>query len=327
MRFLETLLNMRKLNIPGLVMLVIGHCGFALAQDVVGPYAELVQTIESAARPMLTAVQRNHQRNHFCVIGYAEDTGGGGEAAPFPSYFVHWREGRQLIQWEGVREIEWSHEVDQADVLTGVVDADLLLVRRRNQLGADTVETSDELAGSTYLVTRTWWNRVVEDCVAHGSSFVIDAFDEGDPVGYFPPSAFHYFDGTARYGSLSEGLLADAVNTLIKVEDRRRDRANTFCAVGARYREGEHFDRLWVVWQEEQRLMLWNDDYAQGGAALVRATLDLPLEQSPPAREEMMAASSENNRFGLPRHADPVWRGVMVEHCLKYGETVRFGAR
>lgn len=49
----------------------------------------------------------------------------------------------------------------------------LVMARRDLKLGKDTVETLDDIKGSTYLVTRGWWQAVAKDCAAHGEQVVV----------------------------------------------------------------------------------------------------------------------------------------------------------
>jgi hypothetical protein len=76
---------------------------------------------------------------------------------------VHWKEERVLILWDG------SEYPDSRD-------KGLIHTRRNLELDKDTVETEEELNGSTYLETRAWWESVAKDCDAHGEKFTVKPF-------------------------------------------------------------------------------------------------------------------------------------------------------
>jgi hypothetical protein len=52
----------------------------------------------------------------------------------------------------------------------------LVMARRDLRLGEDTVETEDDINGSTFLVTRAWWHAVSRDCAANGQHYTIGWF-------------------------------------------------------------------------------------------------------------------------------------------------------
>jgi hypothetical protein len=52
----------------------------------------------------------------------------------------------------------------------------LVTTNRDLKLGKDTVERAEEINGSTYLVTRAWWNAVAEDCALHGDKLTLAPF-------------------------------------------------------------------------------------------------------------------------------------------------------
>jgi len=107
-----------------------------------------LSTYLSRARPRPAGPQR------FCVVGYAHADGD-------RTALVHWREGRRLILWDG-------RDPDHP--------ASLLTWGRRDlDLTRDVVATEAAIAGSTYLVTRAWADRVVADCARHGARYTVAA--------------------------------------------------------------------------------------------------------------------------------------------------------
>lgn len=109
----------------------------------------------AAARKLLQQEKLASTVNHFCVVGYRF---GNGQAHAW----VHWKEQQRLLLWMG--------GLDEETRVEGLVTA-----RRDLKLGKDTVETADDIKGSTYLVTRAWWQAVAKDCAAHGEQITVRA--------------------------------------------------------------------------------------------------------------------------------------------------------
>lgn len=82
------------------------------------------------------AKHRPNAVNNFCVIGMSADH--------TKNAWVLWREGKQIILWEG--------------------GGDLDLSRRIIHLPADVVPTESDLHGSTYLVTQSWVAALTTQC-------------------------------------------------------------------------------------------------------------------------------------------------------------------
>jgi hypothetical protein len=74
--------------------------------------------------------------NTFCILGFSADDA--------KSAWVLWREGREIILWEG--------------------GSDLSLSRRVIHLKSDVVPTEADLHGSTYLVTKPWVDGLSKSC-------------------------------------------------------------------------------------------------------------------------------------------------------------------
>ena len=82
--------------------------------------------------------RRSRVGNDFCVLGYVTSDN-------LKSAWVIWRQGREIILWEGQ-------------------DGDLALSRRVINLKSDVVPTDGDVHGSTYLVTKAWVERITTTC-------------------------------------------------------------------------------------------------------------------------------------------------------------------
>ncbi|HOY69771.1 MAG TPA: hypothetical protein PL131_00715 [Methylotenera sp.] len=106
-------------------------------------------------KKLLLTEHKNKRNNHFCVIGYVWSDN---EIA-----WVHWVEEKRLILWE------------QSDDMRSF-ETSLTNSRRDLKLGVDTVEKPEDINGSTYLVTREWWQAVAQDCAKHGQKITLKPF-------------------------------------------------------------------------------------------------------------------------------------------------------
>jgi len=111
---------------------------------------------ERAIRNRIAFEKRNHVTNHFCVVGYEWPDGG-------IQVWVNWREQKTNILWDGNEDRELR-------------ELGLMATRRNLRLGKDTVETNNDIGGSTYLVTRRWWQGIADDCMANGEKYTIKPF-------------------------------------------------------------------------------------------------------------------------------------------------------
>lgn len=109
-------------------------------------------SLQAAALELLLFEKRAFTVNHFCVVGYRGDG--------YKNAWVHWKEQQRLLLWRA--------SDDEKMRVKGLVQA-----RRDLKLGRDTVETEDDIKGSTYLTTRAWWQAVVNDCEAHGEQLTM----------------------------------------------------------------------------------------------------------------------------------------------------------
>jgi hypothetical protein len=80
--------------------------------------------------------------NDFCIAGYITPDN-------LKNAWIIWRQGRQIILWEGQT-------------------ADLDAARRKIDLKSDVVPTENDLHGSTYLVTKAWVENVTSNCERSG---------------------------------------------------------------------------------------------------------------------------------------------------------------
>jgi hypothetical protein len=101
-----------------------------------------------------TLVRRDAKtpQNHFCVVAYRLANGE-------LQAWVHWLEGNAIILWEP--------RID--DPAHGLVWS-----RRYLRLDRDVVASEDDVAGSTYRVTKSWVEGIVEDCASAGDRFVVE---------------------------------------------------------------------------------------------------------------------------------------------------------
>lgn len=83
----------------------------------------------------------------FCAIGLGDPAD--------DVVWVHWVERGRLILWENA--------VDPRDRRDSLVRS-----RRNLSLADDVVERDEDVASSTYLVTRAWADDVIARCRAHG---------------------------------------------------------------------------------------------------------------------------------------------------------------
>lgn len=104
---------------------------------------------------LLLAEHKNYRTQHFCAIGYHWQNG---EIA-----WVHWVEEKRIIMWE------------QSDELSAA-ETSLRHSRRDLKLGVDTVDKPEDINGSSYLVTRDWWQAIANDCSKHGQKITVKAF-------------------------------------------------------------------------------------------------------------------------------------------------------
>jgi len=84
---------------------------------------------------------RPDAENDFCISGfYTRDN--------LKSAWVIWRQGRQIILWEGQPDLDHS--------------------RRSLHLATDVVATEEDLHGSTYRVTHAWVEKITAVCEQSG---------------------------------------------------------------------------------------------------------------------------------------------------------------
>jgi hypothetical protein len=144
---------------PKMIALVLMPLLLAVADDHGAPFDQrrdpaFGDARKAIARFLASAVPRPRGPQHFCVVGYND-----GESR---RAWVHWREGKALILWEG------SADPVHAD------DA-LILSRRQLDLNTDVVPTSADIAGSTYRIDRLWLDRTLADCAARGTHYAVTA--------------------------------------------------------------------------------------------------------------------------------------------------------
>jgi hypothetical protein len=96
-------------------------------------------------RQVVTVFARKHRpgaANDFCIEGYTTSDN-------LKSAWVIWRQGEQIILWEGQK--------DGLDASRAKID-----------LRSDVVPTDVDLHGSTYLVTKAWVEKITSTCDRFG---------------------------------------------------------------------------------------------------------------------------------------------------------------
>jgi hypothetical protein len=111
---------------------------------------------ERALKNRVALEKKNRVANHFCIVGYNWASGNF-------AVWVHWKEEKLLMSWDGSKYQDTR-------------ERGLMAARRNLKLGRDTVETDDDINGSSYLETRAWWEGVAKDCDAHGEKFTVKPF-------------------------------------------------------------------------------------------------------------------------------------------------------
>lgn len=96
------------------------------------------------------------------------------------------------------------------------------------------------------------------------------------------------------------------------VTENRNDRTNRFCAVGYRWPDGT--SQAWVLWQEEQTLMLWRGnryrDMRDIGLAAAQRSLKLGRDTVP----------TDNDINGSTYLVTEAWWHAVANDCRKHGE-------
>ena len=98
---------------------------------------------EPALKQLLVAENKNGASTEFCVIGYAYPDN-------VVNVWVHWISEQRLLLWRGNSDEELR-------------DQGLEMAERDLKIGKDTVETKDDIKGSTSLVTLAWWQAVKQE--------------------------------------------------------------------------------------------------------------------------------------------------------------------
>ena len=111
--------------------------------------------LEPAVRRLLEFEEQPTAGGHFCAVGYRYADGN-------RAVWVHWREPARLLLWAGNLDPDLR-------------ERGLVYAKRDLALGKDTVETHDALEGSSYRVTRAWWQAVANDCDTNGERLELSA--------------------------------------------------------------------------------------------------------------------------------------------------------
>lgn len=138
---------MKHTLLVALALLVTG-CVRNHVLHVVGPYPEL----PSVKRSLLywTANFSTNTINHYWVAA-VKPSGG------FTDALVYWKEERTIL--------------DYAETVPD--SPPIFAFHHQLKLDRDTVDTTDDIAGSTYLVTHRTWLEWMEGCLSRGHEYVI----------------------------------------------------------------------------------------------------------------------------------------------------------
>lgn len=235
---------------------------------------------EPALKQLLIAENKNGASNEFCVIGYAY-------ADNIVNVWVHWMNEQRLLLWRGNSDEELREQ--------GLVMAD-----RNLTLGKDTVETEEDIKGSTYLVTRAWWQAVAQDCAAHGQRYTIAPFAIESAADSGPDNprlvAIYADDQSDRIAWKNNKIPSQR---LLERDEQRRAEVLALLAAG-QVRTGHDFFCAAVVFHHGQTL----DHYRTAvSLAWVGMTLD------PANKDHLYLAASSWDRFMMKQNR-PQWYGT-----------------
>jgi hypothetical protein len=235
---------------------------------------------EPALKQLLLAENKNGVKNEFCVIGYAYTDN-------IVNVWAHWMNEQRLLLWRGNSDEELREQ--------GLVMAD-----RDLALDEDTVETKDDIKGSTYLVTRAWWRAVAQDCATHGQRYTIEPFS-ADSAAETPADnprlvAMYAEDQSDRIDWRNKKITS---KRLLERDEQRRAEVLALLADG-QVRTGHDFFCAAVVFHHGQTV----DHYRTAvSLAWVGMTLD------PANKDHLYLVASSWDRFMLKQNR-PQWYGT-----------------
>jgi hypothetical protein len=153
--------NINRVSVAGiaLALSITVQSGFADVTQAHAP-SEVVFNLDtnpdfSHYREQLKAYAKEYNpklKNSFCIIGY-HDTALGNDA-PYRTE-IYWKEGHKILSWGG----------GKYDIAATAKAIDLL---------TDVVNSEDQIAGSTYLVTKKWVSDVIADCNKYGVNITFE---------------------------------------------------------------------------------------------------------------------------------------------------------
>jgi hypothetical protein len=157
-------------------ILAIGQFAWQPKEDeqlmhVIGPYPDS-PTVKRCLR-YWTANFSTNAVNHFYVGAVQPQAG-------FPESLVYWKEERTILQYDGLA----------ADAPKGT---EIEALRNPLRLDLDTVDTPDEIGGSSYLVSHRAWVDWMEQSLSRGREYII-SLEEAKR--FYPNPAFYYGGST-----------------------------------------------------------------------------------------------------------------------------------
>jgi hypothetical protein len=148
-----------RLSVCLLYCLSVASFG-AFAQDAADKFFDTrtAQYFGNARAPLVEFLRSElplkQPRHRFCIVGY--ESADGAKRA-----WVHWREGNKILLWEGSTEPKSAKSA-------------IKLSRSRINLRKDVVKSDNDVAGSTFLVTEAWVNKIETDCRENGVKYSVN---------------------------------------------------------------------------------------------------------------------------------------------------------
>ncbi len=109
---------------------------------------------EVAIANRLAYLGKDGQTNHFCVVGYRWNDGGG-------MVWLHWTEEESLIRWRGNRDKE-------------IRESSLMAETDAVKWGRNTYEEGDRAAMFPHTLSTRAWQQLAADCEEHGEKYVFE---------------------------------------------------------------------------------------------------------------------------------------------------------
>ena len=133
-----------------LAIFIFTNCADQNQLKVVEPYPDTANL--KSCLEYWTSHFSNHAVNHY-FVGKTNVPNG------FAEVLIYWKEERQLIEYQNIDSMEPGSEI--------------LSFHHSIKLDRDTVDTSEEIAGSTYVITHRNWIELMEQCIKIGKEHLV----------------------------------------------------------------------------------------------------------------------------------------------------------